>query len=205
MNTPTRRGRVLLAAGLALAATLAGAQSPVDADPASADTALARAEAAVADLGQTLRAALKARLEQGGAVDAVDFCHAQAPAIAAAVSARHGVRVGRTALRHRSPGNAPSDWQRDVLEDFAARAAAGAAPATLRATVRAGLPAGVALRHARGIPTEPVCLACHGSAIAAPVAAAIAARYPRDTATGFAAGDLRGMFWAEVDAANAQP
>ena len=193
--------RALPATGLALAATLAGAQSPVAAGSGPADAELARAQAAVSDLGQSLRAALKARLEQGGAVDAVDFCHEQAPAIAAAVSARHGVRVGRTALRHRSPGNVPNDWQRALLQEFASQAAAGAAPATLRATVRAGLPDGVALRYAQGIPTEPVCLACHGSAIAAPVAAAIAARYPHDTATGFAEGELRGMFWAELDAA----
>ncbi|HQX24638.1 MAG TPA: DUF3365 domain-containing protein [Pseudomonadota bacterium] len=192
--------RALPATGLALAATLAGAQSPVAAGSGPAEAELARAQAAVSDLGQSLRAALKARLEQGGAVDAVDFCHEQAPAIAAAVSARHGVRVGRTALRHRSPGNAPNDWQLAVLQDFAVQVAAGAPAATLRASLRTGLPDGVALRYAQGIPTEPVCLACHGAAIAAPVAAAIAARYPHDTATGFAEGELRGMFWAELDA-----
>jgi hypothetical protein len=201
MSLLARLCRALPAAGLALAATLAGAQSPVDAGAEPADAELARAQAAVADLGQSLRAALKARLEQGGAVDAVDFCHDQAPAIAAAVSTRHGLRVGRTALRQRSPDNAPNAWQRDLLRDFAAQAAAGVAPATLRATVRVGLPDGVALRYAQGIPTEPVCLACHGSAIAAPVAAAIAARYPHDAATGFAEGELRGMFWAELAAA----
>lgn len=200
MSAPARAGRALLATCLALAATSAGAQSPVAADAEPADAALARAQAAVADLGQSLRGALKARLEHGGSVDAVGFCHEQAPAIAAAVSARHGIRVGRTALRHRSPGNAPNDWQRVVLQDFAAQAAAGVPPATLRASLRAGLPDGVALRYAQGIATEPVCLACHGSAVAAPVAAAIAARYPRDTATGFAEGVLRGMFWAELDA-----
>jgi hypothetical protein len=193
--------RALPATGLALAATLAGAQSPVDAGAEPADAELARAQAAVADLGQSLRAALKARLEQGGAVAAVDFCHDEAPAIAAAVSTRHGLRVGRTALRHRNPDNAPNAWQRDLLRDFATQAAAGAAPATLRATVRVGLPDDVALRYAQGIPTEPVCLACHGSAVAAPVAAAIAAHYPHDAATGFDEGELRGMFWAELDAA----
>lgn len=193
--------RALPATGLALATALACAQSPVGAGSGPADPELARAQAAVADLGQSLRTALKARLAQGGAVDAVGFCHDQAPVIAAAVSARHGIRVGRTALRHRNPDNAPDDWQRAVLRDFEAQAAAGVAPATLRASVRAGLPDGVALRYAQGIPTEPVCLACHGGAVAPPVAAAITARYPHDAATGFAEGDLRGMFWAELDAA----
>jgi len=30
------------------------------------------------------------------------------------------------------------------------------------------------------------------------VKAEVARRYPRDQATGFAAGDLRGFFWVEV-------
>jgi hypothetical protein len=49
--------------------------------------------------------------------------------------------------------------------------------------------------------TAPLCLTCHGPTLAADVAAAVAARYPRDEATGFAAGDLRGalyVVWRET-------
>jgi hypothetical protein len=43
-------------------------------------------------------------------------------------------------------------------------------------------------------------LACHGpeEALQPEVRAALDQRYPEDRATGYAAGDLRGAFWAEV-------
>jgi hypothetical protein len=42
-----------------------------------------------------------------------------------------------------------------------------------------------------------LCLTCHGSNLDADIAASIAERYPEDRATGFEAGDLRGVFWVE--------
>jgi hypothetical protein len=44
------------------------------------------------------------------------------------------------------------------------------------------------------------CLACHGSpdTIDPVVKAALAAKYPKDQATGFKEGDIRGWFWVKV-------
>ncbi|WP_454831455.1 Tll0287-like domain-containing protein [Pseudoxanthomonas wuyuanensis] len=153
-----------------------------------------RAEAAAADLGKALRLALQARMAEGGPVAAVDFCQAQAPAITASVARQHGVAMGRTSLRWRNPGNRPSPWQQAALDEFAARAQAGEAPEQLRYQRRQG----GQLHYARGIRTEAACLLCHGSTVAEPIAAAIAAHYPQDAATGFAEGDLRGMLWVEI-------
>lgn len=174
--------------GLA-AATNAAAAVAVDPD-------LQRAQAAMADLGQSLRTALQQKIAQDGIVAAVGFCHDEAPRIAAEISARHGVAVGRTSLRHRSPANAPSVWQRTLLDQFAARVAAGEDPASVTAKSD---DAGV-LRVAKGLKVEAPCAMCHGpvESIAPEVAQAIAARYPGDQATGFREGDLRGMIWAEV-------
>lgn len=162
-----------------------------DAEPAPGPE-LVRAQAAMDDLGQRLKAALTQKMQAEGPVAAVGFCHEEAPAIAANVAVAHGVRVGRTAVRHRSAANAPNDWQREVLEQFASQTDV---PPGQRVFARRE---GGQLRVARGIPVEAPCLACHGSTIAAPVQAAITAHYPGDPATGFAEGDLRGMFWAEV-------
>jgi hypothetical protein len=49
------------------------------------------------------------------------------------------------------------------------------------------------------IVTQPQCLICHGSELAPPVAVALEAHYPEDQATGFAVGDLRGVFWVSFD------
>ena len=51
---------------------------------------------------------------------------------------------------------------------------------------------------AETIVLAPMCVACHGPALAEPVAAAINAKYLADQATGLAPGDFRGVFWAEV-------
>ena len=174
--------------------------APAEGTALAPDPDLARAQAAMQDLGQRLRGALQARLQAEGPVGAVGFCHDEAPGIASAVAQEHGMALGRTALRVRSPANAPSDWQRSVLEDFQARFEAGTPVADLVQVQREGLPEGVALRVMRGIPVEAPCELCHGRAIAAPVAQAIAANYPGDQATGFASGDLRGAFWAELPA-----
>lgn len=191
---PARSPRSQLVLGLAVIALFAISWA-VDArasETVTDEPELARAQSAMGDLGQRLKAALSAKMQSEGAVAAVDFCHVEAPLIAARVAAEHGVSVGRTALRHRSPANAPSDWQAAVLADFAAQ---DDVPPPQRLYAQRGTGQ---LRVARGIAVKAPCLACHGSDIAEPVRAAIAERYPDDAATGFAEGDLRGMFWAEV-------
>ncbi len=131
---------------------------------------------------------------------AVDVCHVDAPRIAEAVMAEHGVRLGRVALpgRNRNPAQVAGDWQLATLQVFQQAVDGGASAAEQVAVTREGLPDDVALRMMRGIATEPGCLACHGSDIAPPIRDAIAQRYPDDHATGFAVGDLRGAVWVEV-------
>lgn len=178
---------LLLAAALPL---LACAQAPA----AGSDGDVARAEAAIADLGQRLRSVLMERMQAQGPVDAVDVCHQQAPAIAASVAAAHGLRIGRSSDHLRSPQNAPDDWQQAVLAEFAERAAAGETPQSMKRAE-----GGERFRYASGIAAEGPCLVCHGTEVSVPVREAIGARYPRDRATGYAAGDLRGLFWVEID------
>lgn len=173
----------------------ARAATPVDPD-------LGRAKAAAQAFSGRLRGRLQAAMQAGGPTAAVEVCHAEAPAIADAVMAEHGVRLGRVALpgRNRNLGQAADGWQRATLEAFQQAVLQGAPAAEQVSVVRQGLPEGVALRLMRGIATEPGCLACHGTQVAPAVRAAIAAHYPEDAATGFAVGDLRGGLWVEVPA-----
>jgi hypothetical protein len=159
-----------------------------------------RAEAAVRELASQLRTALVAQMQADGPVATIAFCHDQAPAVAAEVSQRLGVRIGRTSLRTRNASNAPAPWQRAVLSDFAAQAQAGTSVTSLRYATTTDLPAGVALRYMQGIATDAPCLVCHGPSIAEPIAQAINTRYPDDQATAFGTNDLRGAFWVEVPA-----
>ncbi len=50
------------------------------------------------------------------------------------------------------------------------------------------------------IGTQPMCLTCHGprESIDTAIVDVLESAYPDGRAVGFAAGDLRGWFWAEV-------
>jgi len=160
------------------------------ADPAD----LAEAQAAAGELGETLKGRLVAAMTEGGPVAAIDVCAQEAPAIAANVSARRGLEVGRTALRVRNGANAPDDWETAQLEAFAAALAEGESPAGLTASEVVEMDGRAHLRWMSPIPTGDACAACHGAVISPEVQAAVEARYPGDQATGFAPGELRGAF-----------
>jgi hypothetical protein len=159
-----------------------------------------RSRELASQLGQELKGELVKALEQGGPVAAIGVCRDRAPAIAARLSEASGARVSRTALRVRNPANAPDEVQRAVLGQFAeqlaavppgAPAAAGGPP---EAVFEIKGPGGIERRYLRAIPTEALCLTCHGPSLAPELAAVIARDYPQDAATGFAQGELRGAF-----------
>lgn len=178
------------------------APAPTVAEATPEPGPLERASAAGRAYSERLRSALRDHMGHEGPVSALDFCHDEAPQIAAAVMAEHGVRLGRVAIagRERNPAHAPNAWQQPVLERFAAAVAAGEAPEDQVAVLTDGLPDEVALRLLRGIRVEPQCQVCHGRELSPGIAETVARLYPADRATGFLDGDLRGALWVEVPA-----
>jgi hypothetical protein len=119
-------------------------------------------------------------------------CRDEAPALAAEVGAAQGVVLGRTSHRLRNPANAPRAWAAGLVAQAAAR------PAAEARTLAVDL--GDRLGYLRPVSMGEPCLRCHGPAaeLSPGVRAALQGAYPADQATGFAAGDLGGFFWAEV-------
>lgn len=145
-------------------------------------------------LGGQLKAELTNAIAEGGPMAAINVCYLRAPEIAAQLSQASGARVGRTALRVRNPSNAPDDLERTVLEQFAADLGFGPIDRPLEAVFEIRRGDAVERRYMRAIPTDALCLTCHGKTIAPELAAAIARDYPKDQATGFEQGQLRGAF-----------
>jgi hypothetical protein len=142
---------------------------------------------------QQMMGALKAGLAEGPAA-AVQACSVQAPDIAAALS-RDGVEMGRSTHRPRNPANAGPDWAADVLRDYLA--GDDWTPRTV--------PLGPGREgYVEPIETQALCLLCHGSNLAPDVAEMIRRQYPDDEATGFAEGDLRGVFWVSYPLSGAE-
>ncbi len=170
-------------AGFGVSAAFAGAP----------DDGLAAARGAVDRFGAALQATLGAALATGDPVAAIGVCNEQAPGIAAQSGAAAGLQLGRVSRRPRNPANAPTHWQRGVLEQWATELAAGADLAGREEFVPT--PDG-GFRYLRPIIIRPPCLVCHGTAVAPAVAAELRKKYPDDRATGYRLGELRGAFTA---------
>lgn len=134
---------------------------------------------------QALMGALRAGLAEG-TVAAVDACNVVAPGLPAAQAAR-GFEVGRASDRLRNPANEAPSWVAPVLADMLAAPDGAEGRHVELADGRSG--------WVEPIRVGPPCLQCHGEGLDAEVAAALDARYPTDRARGYAAGDLRGVFW----------
>lgn len=182
-----KRALTALFALLGPCATLAGEPVP--------DTAWVEQSRQLAmQLGSQLKGELTKAIAERGPIAAINVCYLRAPEIAAQLSQASGARVGRTALRVRNPSNAPDEFERAVLEQFAADLGSGPIDRPLEAVFEIRRGDAVERRYMRAIPTDALCLTCHGKSLDPELAAAIARDYPQDEATGFEPGQLRGAF-----------
>jgi len=125
-----------------------------------------------------------------GPTAAISVCSKEAPQIAEQVSEEHGLKIGRTSFRLRNTNNAPPAWAKQLVADRVAEPTY----LTHEGKFAALLP----------IRIQAQCLLCHGpeDTIPPPVKEALAEHYPKDQATRFQDGDLRGWFCVEVPAAD---
>jgi len=149
---------------------------------------------AIKTLGMKLKFELKTAMRAGGPLNALDVCHTKADPISAKVSEQVGFSVKRTSLKPRNSNNTPDDWERAVLEKFEQRKAQGENPKTLEFVEVVKNNGQRQVRYMKAIPTNGVCLNCHGSEIEPKVMSKIQELYPNDKAIGFDSGDLRGAF-----------
>lgn len=170
-----------------------GTARSASAQDGAADHTVA-ARVAVAELGKRLKGRLMSTMQSEGPVAAINVCAQEAYEIAAQVSDQAGMEVGRRALRLRNPGNAPDDWEQQALIEFLGALARGEDPGELERSEVRTVDGEEVFYWAKPILLQQPCTVCHGAALAPEVAAAIADLYPDDRATGFAVGELRGIF-----------
>lgn len=152
------------------------------------------ARAAIKDFGPALKAELLEAMSTGGTVAAIEVCHLRAPDIAAATGGRHRLQIGRTSHRVRNPANAPDEWEAARLQEFLVAVAQGVAAETLDFGAVVDTDEGPVFRYMKAIPTDSLCVVCHGQGLAPEVIEALDRLYPEDQARDFRTGDLRGAF-----------
>ena len=137
---------------------------------------------------------LSDEIARSGPEGAILVCRDKAPQLAKAASEESGWTVRRVSLKNRNRKAVPDAWERAVLEDFDRRAAAGESPATLEKAELVQDDGRSVRRYMRALPTQQLCLQCHGSAeqLKPAVLERLRTIYPDDKATGYAVGQIRG-------------
>lgn len=202
-NGPHLARRVpLLFAIAALACGPGGDDDPEDAadapiPPATEAAVVALGSEAAQKLASSLIGRLQAVLAEEGAAGAVAFCSAEGLPLTAEASRDVGFAIKRTSSRIRNPANAPDLLERAALDHYEATQASGD---SLPARFVQILPGGEGYRYYQPLRVQPFCVQCHGASeeLAEGVADVLAEHYPEDEATGYSAGDFRGLIRVTV-------
>ena len=149
---------------------------------------------AIKALAAELKGTLQSAMKTDGPVKAISVCSEKAPKLAQKVSNDKGMEVGRTSLKVRNQLNAPDAWELSVLEQFEQRKARGEVVNKIEYSETTQHNGSTVFRYMKAIPTDDVCLLCHGDQIAENLSAELKKLYPNDKATGFSKGDIRGAF-----------
>lgn len=152
------------------------------------------AQVAIKEFSSSLKTALLSAMQDGGPIEAVAVCNLIAPTLAAEMSKKHGMEIGRTSLKVRNPSNEADEWETSVMQKFETRLSSGEAIQSLAFSEKVDTDTGQQWRMMKAIPTDKVCLSCHGTKIAPPIQAKLNKYYPDDMATGFKLRDIRGAF-----------
>ena len=184
MLTFRTKSAVLLLGASSLLSPFTSAAQSVDANKLKA-----QAVTIVKQFGGTLKPQLKKALKEGGVKHAIGVCSQQAPQIAKNLSLSTNWNVKRVSLKTRNHKNAtPDSWENLVLKEFDQRQRQGEdAKAMVRAEV-----VNNEFRFMKAQGVAPLCLTCHGSDLSEEARSALKEHYPKDKATGYSLGEIRG-------------
>lgn len=145
----------------------------------------------VKQFGGALKPQLKKALTEGGVLKAIEVCSVKAPEIAQNLSLSTQWQVKRVSLKARNhPDAIPNAWEESVLETFNQRQESGE---STKKMAKAEI-VGDEFRFMKAQGTQPLCLTCHGTKLDDETKAALKSYYPKDQATGYSLGQVRGAF-----------
>ena len=145
---------------------------------------------------QQIKAHLLSSLKRDSVQGAVMYCNHTVGPLVDTLSAHHQVRIRRTSEKYRNPADAPDPIEKEVLADYAKKIQNGE---LLEAKI-ALHPDGDKVLVYKPIIVQGLCLHCHGEPGVTLNAADnhfIKSLYPKDLATGYKEGELRGMWSLE--------
>jgi hypothetical protein len=141
---------------------------------------------------QTLSSNLKNAIAEGGVEHALQFCNVEAIPLTDSLSKHHDVSIRRASHKPRNPYNTADSLEAEVIKQYIDKLKSGdkLQPVTYADENRITFHAPITI-------TNSLCLNCHGKVnedISKENLATIQELYPKDKATGFSMGDLRGTW-----------
>ena len=153
------------------------------------------AQTAIVKLKTTLQKQLKKNMKKGGPEQAATFCSTQAVGLTHAVnmSFANDTEIRRISLLERNSENSPKSDEREVLQDMQKAYESGK---TLEPLIVKKIYDDTYKVYKPIFINKGVCLKCHGDITTRDKNAykIIKHNYPKDKATGYKMGDLRGAF-----------
>jgi hypothetical protein len=165
---------------------------PIKEAPADLRPAVQRGELVIVSIQNAVLSELTREVTERGPGGAILVCHMSATTVINRLGKEEGIAAGRTSAHLRTPSNAPRPWAAPIVARYANSPAAGLDGFVVDLGTRVGV--------MRPIAHHRACSPCHGvaSQLTPMVRAELKDRYPKDHATGFKEGDLRGWLWVEV-------
>lgn len=144
---------------------------------------------------QALGGQLKAKLMEGGAIHALDFCSVEAIPITDSLSKIHNATIRRVSDKNRNPDNKANESELNYINFVKEQIAAGKKPEPSAEIFPD--------RNVAYLPiiTNAMCVQCHGepeNTLANETLQKIQSLYPEDKAIGYGADQLRGIWVIEV-------
>jgi len=162
---------------------------------------LTTAESLVSTFQGELKDSLKMAIREKGAARAIEYCKVVAPQLTEAQS-REGWKIRRVTARFRNPDNRADSAELAILAQFSN-------PDDFVPYISSWSrhDSGWTYQFYEPIRTNKLCLNCHGGiqTLASGVFDALKRHYPRDRATGYTSGQIRGMFAIEANWPPAEP
>lgn len=132
------------------------------------------------------------KMKNGGVKEAVPFCNSKAIPITKEMSEKFNVSIKRTSHRLRNPDNKPTDREVLIIEDYSKQLKKKKSLLPVVEKDDQGKP-----HFYAPIIIQKKCLVCHGEVgtdVTKLSDSIIESYYPKDLATGFKEGDLRGIW-----------
>lgn len=153
------------------------------------------------NLMESLRQELLNAMQLGGPLNAIEVCQARALPLTSEIAknAEYSVELKRLSRKNRNPKNAPDSIDEIILTQFENFFAQNEKMPSEVIHKRKGAN-GNEFYYYKPIMTSPLCLNCHGDLDAMDDALVEKLRkvYPKDKATGYKDGELRGLIRVKI-------